>query len=564
MADLSYWRTANHQRLSRRRALWAAGLGAGATFAAACGGGSDKNDDSGPVAQATSTGPGPAGPVGQAQQETPVKGGQLRQGTSVVVTGLDPHIEPSITWLGMAQKIHLHLGAFSGHDQKFKPIFAQTLEQPSPNEFVFSLRRGVKFQNLPPVNGREVTAQDVLYSYERFRDLPNAQNNDFFRTTTDKMEAIDPYTFKLRTKTPYAESISEIVGIQKAVVPREAVEKFRDLSAEAVGAGAYILQEHVKGERTVLRRNPDYFDKDLPHPDTYKMSTILDVATLLQAYKSDQLDINAALLTKLEFDDLKRNDKLVNGSMPALFYGSLGLNASIKPFDDKRVRQALWVGMDRQQFIDKIALGEGTPMGPLSNGLDFWALSQEELKPYIGYDPKKAKDLLTAAGYPNGFDMTIDTSGGVQFYMDHAELVVPELKKIGVNAKLRLTDLPSYVSDKLFKGNFDATVFTHNPYETPKVPLGFYHKNGIGSLSWFHYDNPAVTAALDASNAELDLDKRRKLIKDVQRIILEEGGPLINFYSPVQFFSYHKRVGGYDPTLRRWQLFRNSEFVRPA
>jgi peptide/nickel transport system substrate-binding protein len=222
----------------------------------------------------------------------------------------------------------------------------------------------------------------------------------------------------------------------------------------------------------------------------------------------------------------------------------------------------LWVGVDRAQFIDKVGLGEGTPQGVLNNGLNFWTLSQDELKQYIGYDLKKAKDLLSAAGYANGFDMDIETSGGVQLYIDHAELLVAELKKLNINAKLKLTDLSAYLSDKLFKGDFNATVFTHNPYESPKIPLGFYHKLGIGALSWFHYDNPTVTAAIDAQNAEMDVNKRQTLVKEAQKQILEDGGPMINFFSPTAFSSYNKRVGGYDPALRGWQTFRNSEFIK--
>jgi peptide/nickel transport system substrate-binding protein len=549
--------------VSRRWVLGSTAALGGAAFAAACG--SDKKEDSstGAAQQATATGPAPAGPVSQATQETPVKGGTLRLGTFLNVLGIDPHIEVSVGLTQMG-KVYTYLGGFNSIEQKFNPILAQSVEQKSPTEFVFLLRRGVKFQNIAPVSGREVVAQDVLYSWERFRDLPKAQNNDFFKTVVDKMESIDQYTLRITTKAPFAESLSELGGIQKAIVAQEAVEKFGDLSQNAIGAGPFIMEDYVKGERMTLKKNPDYFDKNLPHLDMIKWTTILDTNTLIQAYKSDQLDINGALLTKLDFQELQRNDKLVNTKFPALHYGSLGLNATFKPFDDPRVRKALWVGVDRQQFIDKIALGEGTPMGVLNNGLNYWALSQDEAKPYIGYDIKKAKDLLTAAGYPNGFDMEIETSGGVQLYIDHAEVLVAELKKLNINAKLKLTDLSAYLADKLFKGAFNATVFTHNPYESPKIPLGFYHKLGLGALSWWHYDNPQVTAAIDAQNAEIDASKRQRLVKDAQKLILEDGGPMINFYSPAAFASHNKRVGGYDPTLRGWQTFRISEFIKPG
>jgi peptide/nickel transport system substrate-binding protein len=582
----SFYRSLTRPTLSRRRALGVTAAAAGGAFLAACSGNNNNNTggtktnapaaapsvasaaSTASAARATTAPQAPAGgnapsAASPSASDQPVRGGTLRTGTFLNVLGIDPHIEVSVglTW---DAKMYTYLGGFSTNDQKFNPIFAQSLEQPSPTEFLFKLRQGVKFHNVDPVNGREQTADDVKYSLERFRDLPQAQNNDFYKGVVATMEVIDPYTFKVTTKLPYAESLGELGGIQSAIVPHEAVEKFGDLSQHAIGAGPYILDSYTKGEKTALKRNPDFYDKTRPYPDAYVATTILDTQTLIQAYKADQLDINGALLTKLDYQDLLKNDKMMNLTIPALHYGSLGVNASVKPYDDKRVRQALWSGIDRQQFIDKVGLGDGTPMGPLNNGLSFWVISQDELKPYLTPDVQKAKQLLAAAGYPNGFDMMIETSGGVQLYIDYAEVLVSELKKLGITAKLNLTDLPSYLSDKLFKGNFNATVFTHNPYESPKIPLGFYHKNGLGNGSWWHYQNEDISKAIDAENMEMDLNKRQAQVKQVQKMVLDDAAPLINFISPVLYNSWYKRVGGYDPALRGWQTFRNSEYLRPG
>jgi peptide/nickel transport system substrate-binding protein len=228
------------------------------------------------------------------------------------------------------------------------------------------------------------------------------------------------------------------------------------------------------------------------------------------------------------------------------------------------VRQALWLAIDRSQFIEKVFQGAGTPQAVLSNGLTFWALSQEEIKPYVTPDLKKAKDLLTAAGYPNGFDLTIDSSGGVQLYIDHLEVLTPQLKAIGVNVKTQLSDLPSFLSDKLFLGKFDAVVLTGNPNETPMRPLDLYHKNGVAGLNWFHYDNPKVNQLVDAQKAELDINKRQQLVKDAQRAILEDWAPLTTFVSPTLFLSYNKRVGGFDPTQRKYVYYTYSEYLKPG
>jgi peptide/nickel transport system substrate-binding protein len=543
----------------------AAGVGAASLALVGCG---DDDDDAGGGGDGAATAVPTSAPTKAA--ETVTRGGTLKRVTWLNVLGIDPHIEVSVG-LFMVSGVYNYLHVINSADQKFKSVFAESIEQPSPTEFVFKLKKGVKFQNIAPVNGREVVAEDVKYSKERFRDLPKAQNNDFYKTIVSKMEAIDNYTFKLTTKQPWAEAMNEMGNWQQAIVPREAVEKFTDLSAQAIGGGPYILKEYVKGERTVLAKNPDYYDKDKPYLDGQTWTTILDQATLLQAYKAGQFDIGSGpyegmgtALNKLDYGDLQKDSKMTNLEMPGLSYGSLGLNASVKPFDDPRVRKALWIGMDRKQFVDKISLGSGSPQGVLSNGLSYWALSETEAKPYIGYDIKTAKELLSAAGYADGFTFDIETSNGVAAYIDHAELIAAELKKLGITANLKVGDLPTFLSEKLFKANFNAVVFTHNPYETPKVPLGFYHKNGLGTFSWWHYDNAGVTAAIDATNAEVNLEKRQALVKTAQKTILEDAAPLINMYTRPLFQSYYNRVGGFDPALRTAQYWGYTEFLKPS
>jgi peptide/nickel transport system substrate-binding protein len=341
------------------------------------------------------------------------------------------------------------------------------------------------------------------------------------------------------------------------------VEAFGDLSTDAIGAGPYQLDEYKKAESARIVRNPNYWDQPKPYPDAATSVIILDMGTLIQAYRSDEIDVNGALLTKLDYEELLGDEDLVNATLPALHYGSLGLNASVAPWNDVRVRKALYLGIDRQQFIDKIGQGDGTPMGALNVGLDYWAMPQEELAPYIGPDVDAARALLSEAGYPDGFDMTIQTTAGVQLFIDHAEILVSELAKLGINAELTLSDLTSYLTSVLFAGNFDATVFAHNPYETPYIPLGFYHRAGLSGTNWFHYDNAELSALLDQANVTLDVEERKELVFQAQKMVLDDAAPMLNVYSPIGYSSHHKRLKGYDPARRSYQGFLYSEWLDP-
>ena len=566
----NYWTKMTERKAHRRTLLKAGGASAlGAAGLALVGCGDDSTSNS-----KTPSGTQPAGTqatgtqAGSASQAagTPKSGGTVKAGFSISVLGIDPHIETSI---GLIDACHIYstLIKYNPNTNEVKGVLSETMEQPSKSEFVFHLRPEAKFQNIAPVNGRPVVAADVVYSFERFRDLPQATRNGFYKTQVDKMEAIDDHTFKLTTKTPYVETfgvlgIGDGFGPPSQIVAKEDVEKRGDLSNGGVGSGPYILDHYAKGEITALKRNPDYWEKGLPYPDGWNTQTITDNQTLLQAFKSGQIDINGAILTKQDREDLQADKKFVTTRVPSLSNGCFEMGAADqKPFNDPRVRQAIKIGMDRTQFINKIFFGEATAAGAFSSGLSFWALSQDELKKWTTHDPQKAKQLLAAAGYPDGFDLEID-SASVQGYQDYAEIVVAELKKLGINAKQALTDIGTFVAEHMYVGKFPSAVWATNGYPTLVTPLNYYHENGLGNGNWWHYKNDQATAAIDKQFQEFDADARKSQVQDIQRMVLDDWAPHMPLVDGVGYSSYSTRLGGYDPSLRSYQYLQHTEYLK--
>src|SRR5690606_24053785 len=213
------WMNDDRQRFGRRRFLGAGGaLAAGAAGFALVGCGGD-DDDENPTAT-PGAGETPADgqtPGGETPADTgsPTYGGTLRSGTFLDVLGIDPHIEVSVG-LTTANRLYSYLGAFSTVQNQFHPQLASNVEQVSDTEYVFTLHEGFKFANVPPVDGRDVTAEDVVYSFERFRDLPEAQNNSFFKSVVTSMEAVDNTTFRVTLAAPYADALIELGGTQTA------------------------------------------------------------------------------------------------------------------------------------------------------------------------------------------------------------------------------------------------------------------------------------------------------------------------------------------------------------
>ena len=146
--------------------------------------------------------------------------------------------------------------------------------------WTFKLRQGVKWHNVPPLNGRELVADDVKYCYEAYA---NEGVQSFTFQEIDGMETPDKYTIRIQLKTPntmFPQNVAEAVAV---IFPREVLEEDGDLKKRMIGTGPFILKEHQRKVRAVLVRNPDYFDKGFPYINEYRILSTPDAATRLTA-----------------------------------------------------------------------------------------------------------------------------------------------------------------------------------------------------------------------------------------------------------------------------------------
>ena len=153
--------------------------------------------------------------------------------------------------------------------------------------WTFKLRQGVKWHNLPPVNGREFVAADVKYCFEQYAK-EGVQSFTF--QEIEAIETPDKYTVRVHLKTPnvlFPQNLAEPVAVMFA---REVLEQDGDLKKRLIGTGPYILKEHTRKVRVVLQRNPDYYDKGRPYVDEYVILSTPDAATRLAAFRTGQAD----------------------------------------------------------------------------------------------------------------------------------------------------------------------------------------------------------------------------------------------------------------------------------
>ena len=354
---------------------------------------------------------------------------------------------------------------------------AESWQQLNETTYVFKLKRGVRFHAKPPVNGRELTADDVRYTFERILTEKGSANVSMYRSIA-KVEAVDRYTVRFTLKEPFAWFLDMLANpMTGAIVARECVEKFGDLKKpEAViGTGPWMLEAYKPNTSLTLVRNPNYFVAGLPYIERVDVVVDEDNASRVAAFLAGKYDLgweNPGMINRSDWVQMAetlrtRRPGLKVAEFTSNVVSDIFMRTDRPPFHDVRVRQAVSLALDRKGFIDATLEGVGVVNGPMPAALTDWALPISELgegAKYYRYDPAEAKRLLAAAGHPKGFsgNVCFATYGSTQL-VDQMQLVLKYLKDVGIEAKLDTKEYGAYITS-CFYGKFDS--MTYGP-QTP-------------------------------------------------------------------------------------------------
>jgi peptide/nickel transport system substrate-binding protein len=498
-----------------RRELLQAGLAAGATFALR------------PLARPPVLWGGEPG--------QPKRGGILR------VRGFDPpSFDHHLTTAGFTQstlgfvysKLVRHKVGADVPPGSFilEPDLAERWEELDDTTYVFHLRQGVKWHHKPPLNGRELVAEDVKFTYDRFL-TEKGNTNRYLLDSVDRIEVVDRYTVKFLLKEPYVWFISVLAyPTSMWIIAPEVVQQFGDLKRveTAIGTGPFILERYEPNVKTVFTRNPEYYRDGQPYVDGVEWLVINDESTGLAMYRTGQIDCGPGINWAVRQQDVEAFKK----SHPHLMYqdflsqsgGVVTMRTDMPPFNDVRVRRAISHAIDRQALIEAVWV-RGAPTAAVSRGLMEWSLPIEQLgegAKYYRYDPQEARRLLSEAGYAKGFKTQLTvTSGLTRDLVDDAQLVQRYLKEVGIEAELKLQEYGAYVATTV-QGKFEGLV--RGPMGVVWEPDGLLYRAfaADSSRNIGHVNDATLTAMLKEQRRTKDLEARKKIIYDIQRYVAEQ------------------------------------------
>ncbi len=373
-----------------------------------------------------------------------------------------------------------------GFPSEYVPIryfvgnIAESWETPDTETIIWHIRKGVYYHNKPPANGRELTAADVVWNFKRYMGSPFVERT--FLDSIDSVEQLDKWTVEMKINLPIGLDRDLLRGIMdrptrlmiapESVGPSGEVEDWR-LTA---GTGPFMLEDYVPGSSLTFERNPDYWKYDaaypenqLPYFDRVKVLLIQDQATTLSALRVGKSDVHQEL-TWSEFDSIKDTvPDLQSRSVPRGSPRVFKARWDHEPFTDVRVRRALNMAIDRDAIGDSYMGGYYLPYtSGIYAGWPWYTPYEElpaEVKQWHVYDPEGARQLLTEAGYPNGFKTWIDTAE--VYGPGLAEILQAYLKDIGIEAEIRVHERGAFNAMRYSQGHEQIILHWVSGYSDP-------------------------------------------------------------------------------------------------
>ena len=425
------------------------------------------------------------------------------------------------------------------------------------------IRQGIHWHDKPPLNGRELDALDVAAS---FNEHTNHEQAVFFYDNGSSAEATDKWNVTFTLPTPdfmWMERWLTRVFTPHPVEAQEEDGNYSDWEIQ-VGTGPFMIQDWVPDSVLTLEKNPNYWHTDpihegnsLPYLDQVNFLQIEDSGTKLAGLETGKIAHQRLINWKLAEDVLSRNTELKFRRLLETQSQRIALRQDIEidgksPFQDPRVRRALWLAIDQEAVKDDFFGGNAIlftwPLRP--DGAVFKPLEEysEDVQELFTYNPEKARELLAEAGYPDGLKLE---SVNVQDFLEQATIVQAYLADIGVDMELNLEEQVAWQAMTRERTYPEVMLFRAGHYPDP---TGFFGATREGEYDNFsNAVNPKIDELWAQIASSLDADERAKLILEAAEVAMEDHWD-VYLPQPMVYNLWHPWLGGYGGVMDVYYL----------
>jgi peptide/nickel transport system substrate-binding protein len=439
--------------------------------------------------------------------------------------------------------------------------------------YTFHLRKGLVFHDneaFPGGKGRALTAADVVYSFQRIRDKTTASSGGWIFNnrvdTVNGFSAPDDSTFQLKLLRPF-HPIMGILSMQYcSIVPREVVQKYgKDFRRHACGTGPFQLASWDEGEAMILHRNEQYWEKDsswqtLPYVDAVKISFFNNKATeFLQfrqgglsfindidpSFKDEILTKKGELRTQWEGKIQLKKHAYLNTEYFGILVDEQNPLVKNSPTRIKAIRQAMNYAINRKQLMMYMRNSIGIPAeaGFVPGGLP--SRNTESVKGYP-YDPAKAKQILAAAGFPDGKDLPPVKLLTITIYADIGSFVARQLEEVGIRVQVEviqkslLLEQTAKSQALFFRGSWIAD------YPDAENYMAMFYSKNPAPPNYTRYKNPAFDILYEKALLETNDSVRYQLYREMDQMVIDDA-PVVPIWYDMAIHLIQPEITGFYP-----------------
>jgi peptide/nickel transport system substrate-binding protein len=405
-------------------------------------------------------------------------------------------------------------------------IFTQW-QQPDPLTYVFTVRKGVLWPAIPPMNrtDREVTAEDIAWFLGITKQEGILKNNF---ALVKEFQATDRYTLKVVMQEPQADLLTNMAHTSMGIFSKECYAEKDCLGSKLISPGPFLIKESVPRQKGVFERNPEFHLKGMPYYDRIVLLEITDPSAQLAAFttgKYDQYFTNS-------FTQAKEIAQRNQGVQLHASGGIGGVSTMMRPFlsgplADVRVRRAMAMVIDHPTMWE--AAVEGFSLFPTVVSRDYYGsqffMSLDQAGPWYEFNPEKAKQLLAEAGYAKGFSTQINFYSGIGLYQDYNLYFQAQWKKhLNIEAKINLTDRVAY-NNMLYSSSWTGVMNTSacwitSCWGTADDTFGLFVTGAPQNFA--KISDPKIDELNRKQRGELDPAKRRQLLWEFEQYELDQ------------------------------------------
>jgi len=433
----------------------------------------------------------------------PVYGGTL----TIALDKEPPGLDPTTNTAAVIDRV-LYKNVYEGlvtlnREGEIVPLLAEDYEISNDGlEYTFYLREGVKFHD-----GHELTAADVIYTFERNLDPDVPIVHAAYYGDITKMEAVNNYAVKFTLAQPNSMLLFRLAIPDGVIVPLGAGD---ELKSQPNGTGPFRFAEWARGDHITLGKFDAYHNEKLPYLDKVIFKVIPDPSVRLAALKTGGIDVIGWIVAPenaLEFEGDPALKVLRGNSTGDVI---LAINNSREPLNDVRVRRAISYAIDQEEIIEATQFGFGTPIASHMSPVNPNYIDLTWLYPH---NPDKARELLAEAGYPNGFSLDIRVPSD-SYCTRGAESVKDQLEQVGIELNVEVLEFGVWLEQVFRNAQYDLSIVRH----TEAFDIDIYAR----PTYYFRYDNPQFQEVIKKALLAVDVTELRQLYAIAQWTIASD------------------------------------------